>query len=111
MKEITLKNIHLEYEKRAFARHLLVQLPYVAIALCEESGEIAGKVKRLLRDDPELTTEKKKQIAEEVADVLFYLDWIAFNIGYDLQECYNFGAKKFDRRKINGTLHGSGDSR
>lgn len=110
--EITLTTLHEMYEKRAFARDLLIQLPYCAIALCEESGEVAGKVKKMLRDDMgKLTDERRQAIAEEIADVLFYLDWTAFNLGYSLQDCYDIGAKKFDSRKARGTLHGSGDNR
>lgn len=110
--QLTLTELHSEYEKRAFARDWLLELPYCAIALCEESGEVAGKIKKMLRDDGgQLTSEKKQAIAEEIADVLFYLDWTAYNLGYNLQDCYNIGAKKFDSRKSRGTLHGSGDAR
>lgn len=110
--DMTLDGLHAAYEKRAFARECLVQLTYCVIALCEESGEIAGKVKKALRDDGgRITPERGQAIAEEVADVLFYLDWVAYNLGYSLQECYEIGAKKFDSRKARGTLHGEGDGR
>lgn len=110
--EVTLRNLHALYEERAFAREWLTQLSYCSIALCEESGEVAGKVKKLLRDDNgNLTPERKRAIAEEVSDVLFYLDWVAFNVGYNLQDCYDIGKAKFDSRKARGTLYGSGDAR
>lgn len=85
---------------------------YLALALCGESGEVAEKVKKVLRDKngqfyaPDLTA-----IALELGDVLWYLSVMAKRLGFTLEEIATLNLEKIKSRTDRGTLHGSGDSR
>jgi len=102
----------------AFYPHSMV---YPALGLASETGELLGKIKKLVRDDgmpldiddvPEtLDHETTKQLALEVGDCLYYLAVLADDIGYSLEEIADMNMKKLKDRKSRGTLEGSGDTR
>ena len=47
---------------------------YSALGLASEAGEVAGKVKKSLRDDKgQFLPEKRQEIAKEIGDVLWYI--------------------------------------
>lgn len=49
-------------------------LSYLALGLAGEAGEVANKIKKVLRDDyGYLTDEKKAELLEELGDVMWYL--------------------------------------
>ena len=85
---------------------------YPTLGLAGESGEVAEKVKKILRDNEGVVDEeKKKEITKELGDVLWYLAQIASEIGVPLEEVASLNIEKlrsrFDRNKIKG----SGDNR
>ncbi|TFG35954.1 MAG: hypothetical protein E4H47_00025 [Parcubacteria group bacterium] len=85
---------------------------YPTLGLAGESGEVAEKVKKILRDHGgAIDEEKKKEITKELGDVLWYLAQIASEIGVPLEEVASLNIEKlrsrFDRNKIKG----SGDNR
>ena len=85
---------------------------YPTLGLAGESGEVAEKVKKILRDhEGVIDEEKKKEITKELGDVLWYLAQIASEIGVTLEDVASFNIEKlrsrFDRNKIKG----SGDNR
>ena len=85
---------------------------YSTCGLCNEAGEVAGKVKKIARDDKGLVTpDKKSAIAHELGDVLWYLSDLAFRIGYDLGEIAEMNLEKLQDRLERGKLGGSGDER
>ena len=96
-------------------------LIYPTIGLCGESGELAEKVKRLIRDDEmpldesfnttEIDAETRHDIARELGDVLFYVAMIADDIDYTLSEIAQINIEKLTDRKARGHLRGSGDNR
>ena len=88
-------------------------LEYLALGLTSEAGEVAGKVKKLIRDgeDVEGFEIKKMAIASEVGDVLWYCAMLAKEVGVPLNDIMKENLKKLHGRKIRGTLHGSGDNR
>ena len=88
-------------------------LEYLALGLTSEAGEVAGKVKKLIRDgeDMEGFELKKIAIASEIGDVLWYCAMMAKEVGVPLNDIMKDNLKKLHGRKIRGTLHGSGDNR
>tara|TARA_A100000171_G_scaffold37393_1_gene36382 strand:- start:23 stop:382 length:360 start_codon:yes stop_codon:yes gene_type:complete len=88
-------------------------LEYLALGLTSEAGEVAGKVKKLIRDgeDVEGFEMKKMAIASEVGDVLWYCAMLAKEVGVPLNDIMKDNLKKLHGRKVRGTLHGSGDNR
>lgn len=88
------------------------ELSYPAMGLCEEAGEFAGKVKKMLRDSGgNLTDEIKKAMVKELGDVFFYLAMAASRLGSSLDEAARSNIEKGESRKARGTLCGSGDDR
>tara|TARA_X000001316_G_C920193_1_gene34346 strand:+ start:1313 stop:1702 length:390 start_codon:yes stop_codon:yes gene_type:complete len=88
-------------------------LEYLALGLTSEAGEVAGKVKKLIRDgeDVEGFELKKIAIASEIGDVLWYCAMMAKEVGVPLNEIMKENLKKLHGRKERGTLQGSGDNR
>ena len=87
-------------------------LTYPALGLCGEAGEVAEKVKKLLRDDGGvLTDERREALAGELGDVLWYLAQMATEARLDLAEVAAANLAKLRSRQERQVLHGSGDSR
>ena len=88
-------------------------LEYLALGLTSEAGEVAGKVKKLIRDgeDVEGFEMKKIAIASEVGDVLWYCAMMAKEVGVPLNTIMQENLRKLHDRKERGTLQGSGDDR
>lgn len=88
------------------------KISYLALALCGEAGEVADKVKKVLRDKGGCYSEKdKREIALELGDCMWYIANLASAIGYPLDDIAEMNRKKIEGRVRRGTLHGSGDER
>ena len=88
-------------------------LEYLALGMTSEAGEVAGKVKKLIRDgeDMEGFELKKIAIASEIGDVLWYCAMMAKEVGVPLNDIMKENLKKLHSRKERGKLSGSGDDR
>jgi NTP pyrophosphatase (non-canonical NTP hydrolase) len=88
-------------------------LEYLALGMTSEAGEVAGKVKKLIRDgeDVEGFELKKIAIASEIGDVLWYCAMMAKEVGVPLNTIMQENLRKLHDRKERGKLHGSGDDR
>lgn len=85
---------------------------YLSLGLCGEAGEVAEKVKKVVRDKMgEPTSEDIQGIAYELGDCLWYLAVLADRIGYSLQDVAVMNIDKIRQRAKNGTLGGSRDNR
>lgn len=58
------------------------RLPFLALALCGEAGELAGEIKKQLRGD---SVEHYGEIVSELADVANYAAMLAMYLGVDLR--------------------------
>ena len=85
---------------------------YPTLGLCGESGEVAEKVKKLIRDDSgAVSYDKRLEIKKELGDVLWYLSNICSELGLSLEEVAELNVQKLHDRQASGKLHGSGDNR
>src|ERR1017187_9061166 len=76
-----------------------------------EAGEVAEKVKKIIRDkDGKITENDKRELAKEIGDVLWYLAVFAHDLGYSLDDVAATNLKKLQSRKSRGALQGSGDN-
>lgn len=88
------------------------KLLYLQAGLCGESGELAEKLKKIVRDDNCLfTPESLKLVEKECADVLWYLVAIIEELGTDFDSIMEMSLEKIKNRIARGTLKGSGDTR
>lgn len=82
------------------------------LGLVGESGEIADKVKKILRDkNAVMTKEDEQELAKELGDVLWYIATIATNLGANLDDIAMANIEKLKSRQKRGKLGGSGDNR
>ncbi len=87
-------------------------LAYCTLGLTNEAGEVAGKLKKVMRDEAgTLTAAAKTAIAAEAADTLWYLAMLARELGVTLEEMATANITKLTDRMERGVLGGSGDNR
>ena len=85
---------------------------YPTLGLTGEAGEVANKVKKIIRDDGNKINEGLVQeISAEIGDCLWYISVLADDIGIKLSDIANANLIKLANRKKKGTIHGSGDTR
>ena len=96
------------------------KIVYPALGMNGEAGEVADKVKKVIRDtvivrDSNgaiiLTEDKKEPLAKEIGDVLWYCATLAHDIGYTLEEIAQMNVDKLASRQQRNKIGGSGDER
>ena len=81
---------------------------YPVLALSGECGEIANKVKKVMRGDPGAGFGG---VSAELGDVLWYLAAIATDLGVSLGDVARENIEKLFDRRARGVIKGSGDNR
>lgn len=86
---------------------------YPVLGLTGEAGEVADKVKKVIRDrgGDFADAALRKQIALELGDVLWYAATLARDLGYSLDEVAAMNVEKLESRARRGAIHGEGDCR
>lgn len=92
---------------------------YPVMGLCGEAGELANKVKKLIRDkkgkirdeNGELLSEIKEEITGEIGGILWYIQQVCTEFDLELNDVAQYNIKQLDSRKERGVLQGSGDNR
>lgn len=85
---------------------------YPALGMAGEAGEVADKVKKVIRDNnADFSPIKCEEIAMEIGDVLWYCAVLADRIGYRLDTIGRMNNRKLKSRKLRGKLGGNGDNR
>lgn len=85
---------------------------YPVLGLVGESGEVAEKIKKVLRDNNGIVGEKQKHgIKKELGDVLWFIAQIATELDLSLNEIASFNIRKLESRQTRNKLHGDGDNR
>jgi NTP pyrophosphatase (non-canonical NTP hydrolase) len=103
-----------DYQKKALRTVLLTSnnLPYVALGLASEAGEVATRIKKWIRDgnsDPK--NLDKEAISKELGDALWYIAVMADQLGVSMDKIGQENIKKLADRQKRGVLGGSGDNR
>tara|TARA_Y100001970_G_scaffold190970_1_gene232241 strand:+ start:253 stop:582 length:330 start_codon:yes stop_codon:yes gene_type:complete len=104
------------YQKQA---RLTAQYPnlgsnniYPTLGLVGEAGEVAEKVKKVIRDKNGIFDEEsKKAIKKELGDVLWYLSNLCNEFGFSFEEVAFQNLEKLRLRASKGMISGSGDDR
>ena len=87
-------------------------LLYTTLGLASEAGEVAGKVKKILRDERGvISEEKRQQLIDEVGDVLWYCAMVAYELQINLGAIAVKNIDKLQDRQKRGMIQGSGDNR
>lgn len=82
------------------------------LGLAGESGEVADKIKKIIRDQGGvIRPEDKKNLEKELGDVLWHLATCARYLGLDLEQVAQANLTKLNSRKSRGKIAGSGDDR
>jgi NTP pyrophosphatase (non-canonical NTP hydrolase) len=93
---------------------------YTVLGLANEAGEVAGVVKKIIRQDVYLSsclTEEEndrmnqEKIKAELGDVLWYLAAVAKEYNLKLSDVAQYNMDKLKDRAERGVLRGSGDNR
>lgn len=85
---------------------------YTALGLVGESGEVAEKIKKVIRDKGgKFSTEDKTEITKELSDVLWYVANLAADLDIDLGLIAAVNLEKLRSRQERDKLKGSGDNR
>jgi len=86
---------------------------YGALGLAGEAGEIANKIKKVIRDNDGMFDSRLhgEVIAQELGDVLWYLWYMAEVCGFTLDQVAAMNIQKLQDRKDRGVISGSGDNR
>lgn len=104
-----------EYQEKAVSTAIYpseMVIVYPALGLNGEAGEVAEKVKKMIRDNNGiLSDEIRESIIKELGDVLWYVANTANDINASLDEIANVNIEKLNKRKQENKLKGSGDDR
>lgn len=84
-----------------------IELIYLSLGLTSEAGEVAGKIKKMVRDD----VLDIGNLAYELGDCFWYLTRLCRAIGYEPEDVLQINNAKLLKRKENGTIQGNGDTR
>jgi len=85
---------------------------YPTLGLTGEAGEVANKVKKIIRDGSDSKDEKLvSEIKAEIGDCLWYIAVLADDFNIKLSDIASANIEKLATRKSKGTIHGSGDNR
>ena len=87
-------------------------LQYAVLGLASEVGEVAGKLKKVIRDDSgNLSEETRHNLIKELSDVLWYCAAICSELGISLGSVAEMNITKLQDRVERGVIQGSGDNR
>jgi len=104
-----------EYDKAAAVTAIYPKergMEYVTLGLVSEAGEIAGKLKKVIRDNGGvMSDEVKKELLKELGDVMWYVSAIAGELGSSTQKVAEANIDKLHSRMNRGMISGSGDNR
>jgi NTP pyrophosphatase (non-canonical NTP hydrolase) len=88
------------------------ELLHLVLGLVGESGEIAEKFKKWVRDlDSDESRIDRADIAKELGDVLWYVAVLADYLDLSLDDIATANLAKLASRQGRGVLGGSGDNR
>lgn len=106
-----------EYESMGLETAIYTEkVIYPALGLAGEAGEVADKIKKLIRDKgyksgKDIHPDDAHDILLELGDVLWYINALAHDLGASMEDVARLNYEKLTRRKRKGLIGGSGDHR
>lgn len=99
-------------KKTAFYPNIGSNFIYPTLGLAGEAGEIANKIKKIIRDkDSKLTDTDREDLKGELGDVLWYISQIGVELNIPLEDIAQANLTKLSSRQARNVLGGSGDKR
>lgn len=85
---------------------------YPTLGLCGEAGEVADKVKKVIRDrGGSFSPEVIEALKLELGDVLWYVAQLSTELGLDLADVATANLEKLASRAVRNVISGDGDQR
>lgn len=106
-----------EYQKKAKTTSTInpksVTAPYYfALGLNGEAGEIAEKMKKIIRNhDNDMSQLDLDDFKKELGDVLWYVSMMSTQVGLSLEDVANTNLAKLADRKVRNVIKSTGDNR
>lgn len=106
-----------EYQKEALVTAVFTDdefrdLAHWVFGVSGEAGEIAEKIKKIVRDKSGYPDdEDKRELVKEMGDVLWYLAVLAEHLGVSFDEVGKQNISKLRDRQKRNKIHGTGDNR
>lgn len=106
-----------EYQKRALTTALRsgskqLDTTHWVLGIVGESGEIAEKYKKIIRDkNGKISKQEKQEFVKEIGDVLWHLAILAQELGFSFEDVAALNIQKLADRNQRGKIKGSGDNR
>ena len=103
-----------EYQRKSLAtvKDTANNIPYAALGLASEAGEVTEKVKKWIRDDNSDPAKLDKEtLAGELGDALWYIAIMSDMLDMSLGEVAQKNIAKLTDRYQRGKIGGSGDNR
>ncbi|PIT94585.1 hypothetical protein COT98_02920 [Candidatus Falkowbacteria bacterium CG10_big_fil_rev_8_21_14_0_10_39_9] len=99
-------------KKTAFYPNIGSNFIYPTLGLAGEAGEIANKIKKIIRDkNSQLTDADREDLKSELGDVLWYISQIGVELNITLEDIAQANLIKLSSRQARNVLGGSGDKR
>lgn len=87
-------------------------LTYCVLGLASEAGEVAGKLKKAIRDENgTVSMSRKADLLAELGDVLWYCAMVALELDSTLSSVAEANLVKLFDRKDRNVIGGDGDKR
>jgi len=87
-------------------------LTYCALGLTGEAGEVADKIKKIIRDKGGVVSaDDRIELAKELGDVLWYIANLSFELNLALDFVAGKNIDKLMSRLERGVISGEGDNR
>lgn len=84
---------------------------YCTLGLVGEAGEIANKIKKVIRDNKPIDEAFKEDMKAELGDVLWYVARLSDEFGIKLDDVASYNMSKLLDRLKRNVIQGSGDNR
>lgn len=85
---------------------------YPTLGLVGEAGEVAEKMKKIIRDKGgQIDDQTRIELQKELGDVLWYLTQLSVELGLTLDDVATANITKLKSRQQRNVLHGDGDNR
>lgn len=104
-----------EYQKKANSTAIYPKdfgVIYPTLGLNGEAGEVAEKIKKVIRDQGgDFTEDNIQDLKKELGDVLWYIAALCKDLGLCMEDVAEANIKKLFSRKERGVITGKGDDR